>query len=431
MSRPSEYTPARRRLLQVVMGIILLGTIALAALVGSVNRRASRVELAPNAISSGDIKVRPPAGWRSLPSTDEPHTVVQAEELTGSSGAGRRLAVMFESLQAPASPVQYLVERFRLRITSLDEEQAPIVRVEAATVAGQEGVLVSIDSLLLGEGTPQLPHKEVFAAAVLPSRRVVVVHLRGFGQLDLTDRAVVRHVAAAITVKDEPAIAPEGKAAVALPSGTRFTPPVGFSAVESRDSLRTDRLLWPVIPKPASVERREALWTTIEVVECHFSPSADASSAEAALRTLLLVRDPAWRNANITADAHNRWSAKPPSRSDGGPYRTRAYLRSDASGRALLAICRGGFGAGAGFEAAWEELEKSIQFAPAAPFDAMESEGAAIASRLRESGYDRTITDRTEQWWLWTDASERPHVGWSHLEFDAAGSAVGEVQARS
>jgi hypothetical protein len=432
MTRPSEYTPVRRRLLQVVMGIILLGTIGLAAMVGSVNRRAGRVELSPGGISSGDVNVRLPVGWRALPNTDEPRAVVQAEELIGSRDGGRRLAVMFESLEVPASPVQHLIERFRLPITSLAEDQDPIVRIEAAKVAGHVGVLVSIDSLLMGEGTPQLPHKEVFAAAVLPSRRAVVVHLRGFGQLDLTDRAVARQVAGAIGVQNEPALAPQGSGAVTLPGGTHFAPPVGFSVVEARDPLRTDRLLWPAIAEGASAGQREAAWTTLETVECLLPPPGDAKAAEATLRRLLLVRDHAWHGATITAAGPDSWRAEiSGSIGEGSSFRGVAMLRSGPGGRALLAIFRGGFGAGVGFDAAWNELAESLRFGPPPPFQAMESAGAAIASRLREMGYDRAISDRTEQWWLWTDASERPHVAWSHLEFDAAGSAAGEVRARS
>jgi hypothetical protein len=53
--------------------------------------------------------------------------------------------------------------------------------------------------------------------------------------------------------------------------------------------------------------------------------------------------------------------------------------------------------------------------------------GAAEAGRFRAEGYEKIIAERDEQWWLWTGPSDRPHVGWSHLDL-AAGELAGKSQ---
>jgi hypothetical protein len=92
---------------------------------------------------------------------------------------------------------------------------------------------------------------------------------------------------------------------------------------------------------------------------------------------------------------------------------------TDTKGLGLLAIFRGGFGGG-GFDADWQTLRDSVKFPDAPPSDpaAMRQAGADEAKRLRDSGYEKLLADRVEQWWLWTGRGEHPHLGWSHVDFD-------------
>jgi len=51
--------------------------------------------------------------------------------------------------------------------------------------------------------------------------------------------------------------------------------------------------------------------------------------------------------------------------------------------------------------------------------------------RLRDAGYEKTLADRVEQWWLWTSGGEHPHLGWSHFDFDLhALAGKGETRIR-
>jgi hypothetical protein len=97
------------------------------------------------------------------------------------------------------------------------------------------------------------------------------------------------------------------------------------------------------------------------------------------------------------------------------------------SGRALLAIIRGGIGQD-DFDGPWREIAPTIQFLPAADVASLEDVGTAEASRLRRAGYEKLLADRDLAWWLWT--SHDAYVGWSSIDFPGRGGALaGKKQA--
>ncbi|MEO6434328.1 MAG: hypothetical protein ABIP55_01015 [Tepidisphaeraceae bacterium] len=412
--------------MQIVMWLILAATVGLAAIVSSVNRRANRVELSPQSVSAGDVTVRLPLRWRAQPRGDDPRIVARAIDAALEEEA-RIIEVLCDTLPLPRSPLQYIAELVQFPpdlLSSAGGEDDEVLSIMPVTVAGQAGVLVSIDAMLLGRGTAGLPQKDVYACAVLPSQRVVVVHLRGLGGPDVNDRVLVQQIAKAISVKNEPKTN-ASRVVLALPGGLSLAPPEGFALIEERDVLRTDRRMWPVAPKPKSAGMPEHYWATLEVVECFFSAPASSpestGAADAALLTLLLVRDPAWRGAVITRDAPDTWRAQMADAADPtvSDFPARAYLRTGPGGRALLAIFRGGVEA-ADFDPAWKQLAASIQFGPSHDLAMLEATGAAAAARLRDIGYETLLAQRDEQWWLFTDNSDRPHRAWSNVDLQPA-----------
>src|SRR4051794_905966 len=107
MPKPSDYTPARRRLMQLVMWLILLATMGLAAAVGASNRRANRVDLSPQSVTVNGVTARIPMKWRSRPRGDDPRTVVQASD-AGPGEQGRVVTILCDRAPAPMSPLAYL-----------------------------------------------------------------------------------------------------------------------------------------------------------------------------------------------------------------------------------------------------------------------------------------------------------------------------------
>src|SRR5205823_12249545 len=88
------------------------------------------------------------------------------------------------------------------------------------------------------------------------------------------------------------------------------------------------------------------------------------------------------------------------------------------SGRALLTVFTAGLAGGASFDRCWKEMSAKVKFLPAADSLQLEDAGAAEASRLmRDANFDKLLDDRDDQWFQWLDASERPHLGWSHMEW--------------
>jgi hypothetical protein len=256
------------------------------------------------------------------------------------------------------------------------------------------------------------------------------VHLQGIGEADANDHAVVKQVAAALTLANEPELG-KGGDVVTLLDGIRFTAPPRFAPVPETDPNRTDRRLWPAARPGRKPTDFEEDWQSIETVGClcpDFDP-ADAKQAErakATLATLLLVRDSQWRGATVTSLGNRIWRADPPHPDEDGdrvPIAARAFLKTDPSGRALLTIVRGGIGEEGDFDGPWRQIEPTVQFLPAADVATLEDVGTTEAARLRRAGYQKLLADRDIEWWLTT--SHDTFIGWSSTEFTRGGGGGG------
>jgi hypothetical protein len=196
-------------------------------------------------------------------------------------------------------------------------------------------------------------------------------------------------------------------------------------------------LLWRRLQTTSgsSGEKFNENWTTAEVVGCLF-PRLDPADpkrqerAASALRTMLLTREAGWRDA-VVSDVDGVWRAKRAIAVASGDqsFAATAYLLPDASGRALLAIFHGGWSNGAEFDELWKQLKSQTKFLPSSDIAQLEDAGTAEAGRLRREDPAKLIPDRDEQWWLWTDQSDRPHVGWSSLRWQA-GKLAADVNLR-
>ena len=440
MPKPSDYTPKRRLIMQVVMTLILVATVALAAAVGAAVRRAARVELSGESVTANDVTVRLPAGWRTRRVPNHPGVVVQAIEDGGDGNARggdrddarRTVTVRVERLQAPVSPLQYLFAQFDFATDAARHNRDVDDPLATLPMAGQTGVTMT---MLQGTGRRggAIARKDIVAAVVLPSQRGVAVHLEGPGDATANDRAVVREIAAAIRVANEPQLGAAGDV-VTLVDGIRFTAPPGLAPVPQTDANRTDRRLWPTAPTPAKVADGERHWLAVETVGClcpDFDPAdpIQLERAKQTLATLLIARDTAWRGATVTSIGNKVWRAEPARSPEGGgaALPARAFLRTDPSGRALLAVVRRGYGQ-EDFDPTWNQLAASVEFLEAADVANLEDVGAAEAARLRDTGYEKLLADRDVAWWLWTNGNT--HIGWSNVDFPGSRGLVGRKESR-
>src|SRR5438067_359132 len=108
MAKSWQYSPWRRQALQAVMGLILLATVGMAALVTRQKQLAIRVPLG-EPVKTGDISIGMPAGWAvSRPqSATGNFDKIQALERPGDE-KGRSIIVTREQLPMVISSLEYL-----------------------------------------------------------------------------------------------------------------------------------------------------------------------------------------------------------------------------------------------------------------------------------------------------------------------------------
>src|SRR5690606_35484047 len=106
MARIQPLTPARRVLLQVVLGVILLATVGLAALTERWKEGAMAVELTePQSIAT--LKLRLPKGWAYEADTTRETAAIFASSPDGTQPL-RRLEVHHYANPRNLSPQQFL-----------------------------------------------------------------------------------------------------------------------------------------------------------------------------------------------------------------------------------------------------------------------------------------------------------------------------------
>jgi hypothetical protein len=175
--------PRRRLILQVVLILILCGTLGLAAWVRHARVGPSGIPLTVIR-NVGVLKMRLPA-WE-LDSREGTVLVATEAQQPGSATPGRVLEILQGEVDPKISPQQFVAKLFRVK---LEGPTQPI------RILGIPGVLFTLPMLPTGrEGDP--PESDVIASAVLPTGLAVIVHLRVRGrEPDEHDIALVRQVA--------------------------------------------------------------------------------------------------------------------------------------------------------------------------------------------------------------------------------------------
>ncbi len=319
---PGEYTPKRRHIMQAVMWTILAATVALASVVARSVNKANRIELSLQPIIAGDVSIRLPLHWIAVPfAGNDPRLIAQAAEPATDHGRGRTVQILFDRLDVPTSPLQYLREQLGVLApgddaAAGDDAAETAVVFTAIPVASTTGVLVGVQRVVPrrapdGSIEPGL-RKDLYAAAVLPSMQAIIVHLSGPGELDELDESAVTKIAAGITLANQARFEP-AESIITLPIGIELQPPAGLGAIVQNDPNRTDRLFWSSPSVTNSGGEVEQKFAVIELVGCYFptlsaTDPKRAARATTALQTLLLVRDPRWRDA-VVQEKNGVWRA--------------------------------------------------------------------------------------------------------------------------
>jgi hypothetical protein len=419
--------------MQGAMWVILAATVGLAALVNHERRRSMRVHLgAP--IVSGAMTVRLPKTWQqSRAAGDRDGRVVAQAVEPDDQNLGRTVTITRDRVAAPVSPLEFLLSSNN-QILSLELLTAQHARtsgeqlVEPITVGGWPGVLVrGVRAAGRGSnGANNLPHKELYGATVLPSGHAIVVKLEGDRPAELSDVEIVKQLAGALEVGAQPTMGQAGEI-LSLEGNVRVAAPEGFRPVYESDPNLVRRRLWP--------DGDATKWMAAELIPCLLAP--ENGDEAMAIRALAALHDPSLRDAAVTPDGPRRWRISPPAGTAAvaATRSPRGYFLADdladagaLSGgprRALMAFFYGAAAAAASndvaspgapdaIDDAWAAVARSVSFVGKTDVGSLLDAGRDEVERLRKVGLPNLLPARGNQWWLWSDESERDNVGWTH-----------------
>jgi len=271
-------------------------------------------------------------------------------------------------------------------VSPIDEEDPSLgtVSFTQPTRFGTHAGVIGFKFAPVPGNAGEAAYRETCAAAVLPSGRVVAIKLQSRGDRDRKDTALVDQIARAITIGNEPELAPADKS-ITLAGGIEVKAPSAMRLVEKRDPHRTSRTLWYVAPESESESAAEARWASVELVPCLFASAEmlakEQTDAASELRTMLVLREPHWREAKVKVkgeSAGGQLQADMAGAPAGEMFLTRAYLQTSPSGQALLAIVRA---SSADIDSYWTQIQPTIKFNGTAQLTELVNAGRAEVTR--------------------------------------------------
>lgn len=187
----TEYTTRKRVMMQVVVWLVFVASVAVAAGVVQWKTGESRVDLGP-AVTLVGMKLRLPHGWLVESGTRQGVPFVFCAEQVKGNGIGRRLIIHHERAALDADPLEVLASA---TLSGDGADQADQDDVETFSVDGARGVVLPYThAMQTRRGV--VKSERVAACIVLPGGNAVVVQYldgdTGFG------RHLVRQIAESV-----------------------------------------------------------------------------------------------------------------------------------------------------------------------------------------------------------------------------------------
>jgi hypothetical protein len=400
----------------------------LASLVTHQQAKSRRIELSEQPIEVSGLSVKLPSNFKPRqPQQPDASIIVEAAE--SGSGRNRRILTVYrDRLDSPLSPFEFLRRRFDVNAAPEEDEQFAQVTVTRATSFGAYPGIIAFEFSVIPGNAGEPPQRATYAAAVLPSGRAIAIKLQARGRPDTSDTILVDQVARNLTIADEPPLGTLGKR-ITLPGGIELTPPSPFRPVLGSDPNRISRRLWQE-SAATETDQPSMQWASIElipfVVASGEQLAKDDTDVQTELHTALLACDPHWRNAQLKRVADDEYHATDPDEVPGEIASTRAFIRTSPSGQALLTVVRA---PASDVSAYWNQLRGTIRFDDSSHLDELIRAGAGEVSRLRKLPLDQLLSDREDQWHLFVNQNQSPHLGWSHIEW-TPGTIAAELETR-
>jgi len=397
LSTANPYSPARRILMQLATWIVLAASVGVAALVNRQRDRAFLPKLDHPSVVSG-LTVCLPENWRvETGDIRSPSVLLICREGDGTTG-GRLITIERHGVFGMPSP-QEILARAR-QAHSFEDSPAGSMQgamYEAVTFGDIPGLLVSGR---IGDPAMRL----TIASSVFPNRQAVTIRLQSWGQNADIDSILVKEIANTVKL-DGVAAWPSPGGILELSDAPSLQVPEKFALLPEPDPLRLSRTI--VL---AGLPDR---WMSVE-----FSPLYWLSpTTEFDVRTLMILRNPRWRDALFENLDDYTWRATLTG-GDTSSFPHRAYLRGSKGGAGLIATFQASGSDLREIDATWSALSSSLKFPAESALAARMTAGAAEATRLGEVGLATLVgPEREETWWHWYAPDFNQNLAWTRLRF--------------
>jgi hypothetical protein len=398
MARTWYFPRWRHLMMQVIMWLVLGGTIALAAILDQHLRRAQILSLS-NPVVDGPLSFRFPADWKSW--TRQATGDATAHVATDSiAGIDRTIIISRERVPHAMSPAQYMLRASPLA-DNLTKDQ-----FKGVTIDGWPGQMVTYAGRRVSFRSGAELQLTICAAIFLPGDQAVMIRLEKNAQFDQADeqlyQQILDHVSTSTT-------RPTAGGTIQLTGNAKVDVPAELDVYDQPDSLRHDRL--------AAALTDEGGWISAEFIPVMISAAepSPALLAGLAAREQLDPRNPGlayhWINAEVSAQGPNHWIITPQDESDVVVAGHRvAHLLTGDGGQGLIVLLDAASPAGvADLDHLWDELAANIHIAKSPPLNPALETGAAL---LRTTA----MPNLADSWWLWSRGSVP--VGFTRGLFD-------------
>ncbi|HSV13975.1 MAG TPA: hypothetical protein VLI90_06920, partial [Tepidisphaeraceae bacterium] len=337
--------------MQVVLWAIFAGTVGLAELVTRERTHTARAELS-QARTIDHLTLRLPGKWIVSNGADGSNTLLVAHEPASGlgHGEGRTLTLSRQRARGASSTQEFLLQSGLLHgALSMGEDADPDGEDGGGPVAPAPAEAAAMQPLKMG-GWPAVMttvyrphispmgfsaslHKQVIAAALLPSHQAVVLTLESAMALQPTaefpddsaggeDAVMVRQIAEGMRIDGEQSWQKEST--LTLSSGLSVTLPDGWLLSPAVDSNRTRRAI--------ALERDNSM--RVEINPCVLLPDDGPD----VVRSMLLASHPELCGAKLTRDDAGRWHAQWPGASAMGSRASGARAIGRADGNSVLLV---------------------------------------------------------------------------------------------
>lgn len=381
--------------MQVIMWLVLAGTVALASLLDQHLLRAQLLSLS-NPVVDGPVSFRFPAEWKSW--TRQANGDATAHVAADSAdGVSRTLLISRQRVPCPMSPAQYMLRASPLA-GNVNEDG-----FKGVTIDGWPGQTITYAGRRISFSSGTELQFTICSAIVLPGDQAIMIRLDKNAQFEQADERLYRQILDQLRTSTT---RPSEGGTIRLTDGIKVDVPSELNVYDQPDPLSEVRT--------AAALTDGGGWISAEFIPVVMSGSepSPALAAGLAARERLDPHDPAladrWITAAISAQGPNQWTIDPqdPPNDIVTGHRV-AHLLTGNGGHGLIVVLSAFAPAGGSdLDHLWDELTANVHIAKSPPLNLALQAGAAL---LRST----PMPNPGDAWWLWSRGSVPQ--GFTHL----------------